>query len=273
MYLHHDGSPLYVSNAAPRLGEFISLRLRTHRDHQPESVALRTVHDGEPFVVVAEEKESFGVDVWWVVTVQARNVVTHYRWLLSGGAYSYAWLNASGLVDHDVPDADDFVVAALPAPPAWARHAVVYQVFPDRFARRQGTDQESPRTEQYGEPVPDWAQPRPWSARPDGRSSSTPVEFYGGDLDGVREHLDHLEALGANTLYLTPVFPARSTHRYDASSFAEVDPLLGGDQALADLNHEAHRRGLRVIGDITLNHCGRAHDWFVRAQDPQAPER
>ena len=74
-------------------------------------------------------------------------------------------------------------------------------------------------------------------------------------------------------LYLTPVFPAESTHRYDASSFATVDPLLGGDAALTHLVDDAHGRGVRVLGDITLNHCGRTHDWFRAAQDPAAPER
>ena len=67
-------------------------------------------------------------------------------------------------------------------------------------------------------------------------------------------------------LYLTPVFPASSTHRYDASAFDRVDPLLGGDGALASLTAVAHRRGMRVIGDLTLNHCGAQHDWFTRAK-------
>ena len=75
------------------------------------------------------------------------------------------------------------------------------------------------------------------------------AQFYGGDLDGVREHLDHLESLGVNLLYLTPVFPARSNHRYDASTFDHVDPLLGGDEALvaarrggSRARHPGHRR-------------------------------
>ncbi len=82
-----------------------------------------------------------------------------------------------------------------------------------------------------------------------------------------------MEDLGANVLYLTPVFPAESTHRYDAATFAEVDPLLGGDAALDRLVSAAHDDGVKVIGDITLNHCGRTHPWFVRAQDEAAPER
>ncbi len=93
-----------------------SLRLRTHRDHQPERV-LRTVRDGEPHVVTAEAKETLGEDVWWVAQVVVRNVETHYRWLLVGGAFDFAWLTAGGLVDYDVPDATDFVVSATAPPP------------------------------------------------------------------------------------------------------------------------------------------------------------
>ncbi|MFC3689921.1 alpha-amylase family glycosyl hydrolase [Aquipuribacter hungaricus] len=74
-------------------------------------------------------------------------------------------------------------------------------------------------------------------------------------------------------LYLTPVFPARSNHRYDASSFDEVDPLLGGDAALASLVAAAHRAGIRVMGDLTTNHTGAGHAWFRAAQaDPGSAE-
>jgi alpha-glucosidase len=64
-------------------------------------------------------------------------------------------------------------------------------------------------------------------------------------------------------IYLTPIFPAHSNHRYDALSFAEVDPLLGGDDALISLVQAAHARGLNVIGDLTSNHSGDAHEWFT----------
>ena len=269
---HHDGSPLYVSDQAPRVGQTLTLRLRTHRDHLPAVVVLRAVHDGEPVAVTAEAKEDPGDDVWWVAQVQARNTLTHYRWLLSGGAYDFAWLTAGGLVEHDVPDATDFVISATPGPPAWALAAPVYQVFPDRFARSAGRPDEPARAPE-GVPLPDWAVPRAWTQHPEGDSPNTGREYFGGDLDGVREHLDHVVGLGAGALYLTPIFPARSTHRYDATTFDQVDPLLGGDAALQRLVVAAHDEGLKVLGDITLNHCGSSHEWFLRAQDPEAVER
>ena len=85
-----------------------------------------------------------------------------------------------------------------------------------------------------------------------------PYQLYGGTLDGVAEHLDHLVDLGATLLYLTPFFEARSNHRYDAATFDEVDPVLGGDAALQRLVDAAHAPGLRVVGDLTTNHTGEA---------------
>ncbi len=201
-----------------------------------------------------------------------RNVATSYRWLLVGGAFDFLWLTAAGIRDYDVPDATDFVISATIPAPQWATESVVYQVFPDRFARSHGVAA-SPAQAPEGVAVPGWAVPRAWTDRPEGRSGNTSAEYFGGDLDGVRQHLDHVTSLGANVLYMTPVFPAGSTHRYDASSFAVVDPLLGGTAALTRLVEAAHERDVRVIGDITLNHCGREHEWFVRAQDPQSLER
>jgi alpha-glucosidase len=140
----------------------------------------------------------------------------------------------------------------------------MYQVFPDRFARSAAADRRD---------VPDWAIPAEWhdavAQLPPGRSH----QFYGGDLDGITEHLDHLERLGVTLLYLTPVFPGRSNHRYDAAGFTEVDPLLGGDAALIRLVTAAHARGLKVIGDLTANHSGDGHEWFQAAHHtPDAPE-
>src|SRR5205823_9828629 len=79
---------------------------------------------------------------------------------------------------------------------------------------------------------------------------------------------------GANAIYLTPIFPSGSNHRYDASSFDRVDPLLGGDEAFESLARAAGARGIRLIGDLTLNHTGRSHDWFLAGRaDSHAPER
>jgi alpha-glucosidase len=84
---------------------------------------------------------------------------------------------------------------------------------------------------------------RAWDELPTGRGRDTQYEWFGGDLRGIEQRLDHVERLGANVLYLTPVFPAGSTHRYDSTTFEHVDPLLGGDEALASLTRPRTRAG------------------------------
>jgi alpha-glucosidase len=269
---HHDGSALYVTDSAPRLGDVVPVRIFVPNDADGRpgatAVTLRVVWDGEPHLEPASAQATEPAGCWWQAPLRIVNPVTHYRFLLSGPPGStvggYSWLNAEGLHGRDVTDVADFEVVAHPAVPDWVADAVVYQVFPDRFARSAEAD---------ARPVPPWAVPAEWDDPVVHTGPQTPRQLYGGDLAGIAQHLDHLVDLGATVLYLTPFFPAQSNHRYDASSFDTVDPVLGGDQALEHLVHEAHARGLRVMGDLTTNHTGDAHEWFIAARaDPDAPE-
>ncbi|MEU8105900.1 glycoside hydrolase family 13 protein [Nonomuraea muscovyensis] len=291
---HHDGSALYVSERAPSLGAPVTVWVRTPLAAGVTGVHVRAVCDGEPRYTGAtvdtartsSNISGYGAtDVWWRAEITAVNPVTRYRFLLhTGGPHGssrgssrgpsagpaarggagQAWLTAAGVVTHDVTDATDFRLVTHEPPPSWMADAVVYQIFPDRFGR-SGQDR----------PLPGWALPRDWDRDPVIASGpGTSQQFYGGDLDGVVRHLDHIEALGADTVYLTPIFPARSNHRYDAAAFDRVDPLLGGDEALHRLSGALHARGMRLLGDITTNHCGDAHPWFTAAvSDVHAPER
>ena len=259
---HHDGSERYVSETPAELGDDVTVLLRVPRASVADAVTVRYVRDGEPQVALAEIDSESDSDVWWRARFPVANVATSYRWLLSGGDFGYAWLNALGVHAFDVPDADDFVVSPGDRGPDWHLDSVVYQVFPDRFAA-SGLEVTPP----------EWAIPRNWDELPNGRGPETPFEWFGGDLAGVEQRLDHLSSLGADVLYLTPVFPAGSTHRYDATAFDVVDPLLGGDDALAALVAAAHARGIRVVGDLTTNHVGAEHSWFVAARAEREPER
>ena len=112
-----------------------------------------------------------------------------------------------------------------------------YEVFPDRFASSERVSKPGPL--------------EPWDSPP------TDFGFKGGDLLGVAEHLDHIAAVGANALYLTPIFQSASNHRYHTYDYLTVDPLLGGDAALRELLDQAHERDIRVILDGVFNHTGR----------------
>jgi alpha-glucosidase len=259
---HHDGSELYVPEQAEALGRDTTVLLRVPRTYPVDEVAVRFVRDGEPQVAPARIDREDERETWWRASFPVGNPATPYRWLLTGGDAGYAWLNGVGLQPFDVADADDFVATTVEGGPAWHLESVVYQVFPDRFASAE-----------LDVDVPAWVLRRGWDEPPAGRGPETPIEWFGGDLVGLERRLDHVGELGANVVYLTPVFPAGSTHRYDARSLEEVDPLLGGDEALASLVRAAHERGIRVVGDLTTNHVGDGHPWFAAARDGVEPER
>jgi neopullulanase len=129
----------------------------------------------------------------------------------------------------------DPAAPAAPSVPDWARGAVIYQIFPERF--------------HSGDPslTPDGAVP--WGAEPHW------LEFQGGDLLGIAGRAAYLESIGVDVVYLNPIFTSPSTHRYDAVDFYSVDPALGGNAALAALVEALHARGIRLIVDASFNHC------------------
>jgi len=259
---HHDGSDLYVSNGAPKIGDKVTLKVRVPNDYLFEKAMLRIYHDGEPRIFEMKLTKKGSVESWYQTTVEILNLQNSYRFAFIGhGKYEY--LNARGLFDHDVHSNNDFQIVAIPANPAWINSSVFYQIFPDRFAKSGKVNI-----------TPDWAYPREWNLLPRGRGKYTGQELYGGDLYGVQEHLDHVTELGANGIYFTPIFPSRSNHRYDATSFDHVDPILGGDKAFQSLIKVSKKKGIRILGDLTSNHCGAGHDWLAKAKkDKKSKER
>ncbi|RJP55082.1 MAG: alpha-amylase [Anaerolineaceae bacterium] len=122
--------------------------------------------------------------------------------------------------------------------PHWVQDAIFYQIFPDRFAKSKRNPAASLQFE-------------PWDSHP------THHGFKGGDLYGVAEKLDYLHSLGINAIYLNPIFASACNHRYHTYDYYNVDPLLGGNDALRVLLAEAHQRGMRVILDGVFNHASR----------------
>ena len=254
---HHDPSERHVSNPRPAPGETVTIEVEVPPWAGVDGILLRTVRDGEAEWVAGRP----GPPGRWTLELTCHNPVTSYRIWCQGPAGS-RWLTGLGLLDHDPVDHHDFRLLTTGATPTWVPETVWYQIFPDRFA--------SSGRHRTGWPT--WAHPCPWDAPVAGGPGSM-TQLYGGDLDGIVEHLDHLIDLGIGGIYLNPIFPARSNHRYDATSFATVDPILGGDAALIRLREACHRAGLRLISDLTLNHTGNHHEWFTAAQaDPTAPE-
>ena len=251
---HHDGSDLYVSNSAPKIGDKVTLRVRVPKGYTFAEAYIRLYEDAEPRTHKLDEKSSSKTERWFEVKIKITNIHTIYRFVFVG-ENKYEWLNAKGLFDHDVHSNNDFQIVAIPENPKWINKSVFYQIFPDRFARSGKINLN-----------PDWSYPRDWNELPRGRSKYTGQELYGGDLFGIEDKLDYLTDLGVNGIYLTPIFPSRSNHRYDATTFDEVDPILGGDKAFQSLIHSAKKKKLRILGDLTSNHCGVGHEWIITAK-------
>lgn len=122
--------------------------------------------------------------------------------------------------------------------PAWVTDTVWYQIFPDRFANGDSTN--------------DPEGTLPWGSK----KHPGQEDFYGGDLQGIMDHLDDLQDLGINGLYLTPIFKAETNHKYDTTDYMEIDPAFGDKKLFKELVKEAHKRGMRIMLDAVFNHMG-----------------
>ena len=272
---YHGADRLSLPRPPRRLGDRVPVRVHVPDAMRTRTVAVRSLADAEPVASRLTLRERTATGHWWDGEIPVANPVTGYRFCLigeEGSPFPYGWLNAAGLFPFDVSDSADFRLILHDPAPDWVNDAVVYQIFPDRFARSAQSPTDADGLPTHPE-LPAWALPKPWGAEPSVRGEISGQEFYGGDLRGIIERLDHIQSLGADTVYLTPVFPAGSVHRYDATDFTRIDPLLGGDEALADLSRALHDRGMRLVLDLTTNHTGDTHAWFQAAQaDSEAPE-
>lgn len=142
-------------------------------------------------------------------------------------------------------DEDKFVLGAKSfkpfQPPAWVENAVIYQIFPDRFAN--------------GDKTNDPQNVVAWDGKPEYDN------FFGGDFAGVRGHLDYLKGLGANCVYFNPIFEGPSNHRYEATDFKKIDHRLGTNTEFADLTQAMDGAGIKTVLDGVFNHT--AVDFFA----------
>lgn len=118
--------------------------------------------------------------------------------------------------------------------PEWAANKVVYQIFPSRFAASQPVDKKL----WYKAPI-------------------TPMDDLHGDFRGIIDHLDHIQDLGIDVIYMTPSFKSNSCHKYDTIDYYEIDPSFGTKEELKELVQKAHDRGMKVVMDAVFNHTGK----------------
>lgn len=129
--------------------------------------------------------------------------------------------------------------------PEWARGAVTYEIFPDRFEKAEG----------FGR-VKETLTLDEWGAKPRGAH-----QYMGGNLEGIRRRIPYLKELGIDVLYLTPIFKSNSVHRYDIIDYYEIDPMLGTKDDFEALVKDLHKEGIKIVLDAVFNHC--SQDFFA----------
>ncbi|MES2048474.1 MAG: glycoside hydrolase family 13 protein [Pseudomonadota bacterium] len=156
----------------------------------------------------------------------------------------------------------DFVV------PSWAKDVVYYYIFPDRFRNGDTSNDPKPGINTYhDQPIEfhsNWLDKPYLSGTGDGSDKVYSNDFFGGDIAGIIEKLDYIADLGANTVYITPMFTASSNHKYDTADYKNIDPAFGSNADFTRLTVEAAKRGIRVIPDTSLNHSGSDSLYFDR---------
>lgn len=282
-----DGTSQYVNPSEPERNEEVAFRFRTAKD-DAEHVCL--VHEKTRYEMEkAQTGEVF--DYYEIKRQLGEEPFRYYFEIRSGSEVCY--YNRCGVSERVVSDYD-YVVCPGFRTPKWAKGAVMYQIFTDRFCNgapdNDVEDREYYYIGDYSRKVTDWNR---YPATMDVR------EFYGGDLKGVWDKLDYLQDLGVEVLYFNPIFVSPSNHKYDIQDYDYIDPHYGvivedGGNILAEGDHEnanatkyqkrvtdkknleasneffvqfveeVHRRGMKVILDGVFNHCGSFNKWLDR---------
>ena len=231
------------------------------------SCLLRLWIDGKGETLLPMTADSEGRFTAEVSLPATAGLLWYYFILTDAEGRTYYYGNAEDglggegqLYDHEPPSYQVTIYEPQPVPD-WYKNALVYQIFPDRFAR--GSD--------WRRRVADAAQPEDykgqkkiiqenWNDTPfytrDSKNAVTRWPFFGGTLEGVREKLDYLRSLGMTAIYFNPIFKATSNHRYDTADYLQIDPMFGDEDSFRSFCKEAESRGISVILDGVFSHTG-----------------
>lgn len=282
-----DGTEYYRTPAEPREGDTVTIRFRTQRNNVD---AVYLVCDGKHTEMEVTETAK-GFDYYSAQITMGSKVSRYHFEIIYGSLTCY--YNTQG-VRMEYEERMDFEIYPGYETPDWAKGAVMYQIYIDRFYN--GDKSNDVETGEYfyigdvSTKVENWEKtPAVMGVR----------EFYGGDLQGILDKLDYLQELGVEVLYLNPAFVSPSNHKYDCQDYDYIDPHYGkivedcdgllnpGDrenahaykyirrvtdkrnlevsnELFAKLVEEVHKRGMRVILDGVFNHCGSFNKWMDR---------
>ena len=235
-------------------GRTIHLRIRTKRNDVTAVSAMagdKYIWDLSKTYVPMNKLASDELFDYWECEIVPEYRRLKYGFLLEKGAEKY-WMTEYDFVKQEPENPDRLFEYPFINPadvfetPDWVKDAVFYQIFPERFAN--------------GDPSNDPEGTLPWGGTP------KPDNFFGGDLQGVIDHIDHLSELGINAIYFTPIFKATTNHKYDTEDYMQIDPQFGDLETLKKLVAICHERGIRVVLDAVFNHSGRTFAPFVDLQ-------
>lgn len=256
--IYSDGTSEFVSNPSPKLFETVTIKLRMYENAPVKHVILRSLHNGVEQLdeMQVAYKECGLVYYEAPLTITENRIQYQFYIVTENTVYFYTQKEITTYVpDHTY----DFVLLADYVQPEWVKRAVFYQIFPERFCNgNPDNDVKSNEYTQDGHPTIQMN----WNDTPLHYLEGYCMDFYGGDLEGVKEKIPYLKELGVTAVYLNPIFAGPSVHKYDCIDYFHVDPHFGGDEALAELSKALHENDMKLILDISINHTGTSHKWF-----------
>ena len=282
-----DGTEGYVYPPEPKESELVTFRFRTAKD-DVDRVGLVTSAD----TYVMEKECTQGEFDYYTFETRLGEEPFRYCFEVQSGTEKYYYGRCG--ISREILEYYNFVVVPGFSTPNWAKGAVMYQIFTDRFYN--GDKSNDVETNEYYY-IGDYSRRvTNWDKYP---ANMGVREFYGGDLQGVMDKLDYLQELGVEVVYFNPLFVSPSNHKYDIQDYDYIDPHYGkivddGGEVLPDgvtdnsqatkykkrttglknleasnelfikLVEELHRRGMKVILDGVFNHCGSFNKWMDR---------
>ncbi len=254
-------SNLYVRPLYPRKGEEVSLYCKAD-SKQVKWVRLTVVDNGNLSRYSMSKLSNDGIFDLYNAKILTNDCELRYWFEAQLDDGKDVYLTRRGLSDFLCAWEDAFVLKLGLDVPTWTSGSICYQIFPDRFCN--GDPSIGARRGDYefdGHPITEME----WSDIPLQYNEGFCLDFYNGDLAGIASKVDYLKTLGVSAIYLNPIGCSRTTHRYDCTDYFHIDPKLGGDEAYIKLIDTLHSAGIKVITDISINHTGIDHPWFISA--------
>lgn len=245
----------------PKIGSDITLKLKVYKNNPIDYIFIRIAPNGEEINIDLQETSEDSFYKIYEVTFQIVTKFLHYRFGISTTTDFY-WFNAINKLTKAYPsDLFDFKLIADFKDPSWVKDAVFYQIFPDRFF--DGDPSNNVKTGEY-----EWhgkkSRAREWNDFHRDPNDYPSLDFYGGDLEGIRQKIPYLKDLGISAIYLNPIFHAPSNHKYDVMDYKTIDKHFGSNEEFASLVKDLHANNIRIILDGIFNHTGEGHKWFNR---------